>query len=110
MNWIEGRQGGGYHKLKLLESKRFKFDVYLLKFDPLSDIHAHKDECPDGYSHHRLNVVLKKASGKFWTEDKECYWTNRIHKFMPSEVVHGMDRGTRSITGYWLSIGWLRKK
>lgn len=113
MKWVEGRQGGGYYKLTLLEcSWPFKFDVHILKFAPGARIKPHMDPSVEGYEHHRLNIVLKSSYGKFWTEDKPDFWTSRIMKFRPDIVSHGLisDMWKQPKTGYWLSIGWLKKK
>lgn len=107
--WIEGRQGSGYFKLKLLESKLFKFDVYLLKYPVGSYIDVHIDPSPEGYEHHRLNVILKKPKkgGTFVLDHVDQ--TGRIHKFRPDIQEHNLHR-IESGTRWVLSIGWLRKK
>jgi hypothetical protein len=109
--WTEGRQGSGYFKLKLFESKRFKFDIYLLKFPFASYINWHTDPSIDGYEHHRLNIVLKKAKGgRFMINDQFHYFESngRFNYFRPDIQEHAVSiiyKGTR----YVLSIGWLRR-
>lgn len=111
--WKKGRQDSGYFKIKLLESKRFKFDMYLLKMPVGSYINPHFDQV-EGYEHNRLNFILKKSKlgGNFYTRKyphNVKYYDNRIIKFRPDIELHGVDcviKGTR----YVLSIGWLRDK
>lgn len=113
MNWIKGRQGGDYFKLKIWVSERFKFDIYILKFPQWSYVHDHKDPVPEGYVHNRLNIILKRArvGGFFYSvkDGKRVRTKKRVKLFQPSEVVHGM---TQVVFGssYWLSIGWLKRK
>lgn len=113
MKWELGRQGGDYFKFKVLESKRFKFDVYILKFPAWSYVHDHKDPCPKGYEHHRINFILKYArvGGLFYTykEGVRKKTRKRYIRFRPDSIIHGM---TQVIFGssYWLSIGWLKKE
>lgn len=115
MNWVEGRQGGGYYKLKLFESKRFKFDVYLLKFTPGCQINGHKDPSVEGHDHHRLNLILKRHDGYFWTivEPASRFIDDRrVVHFRPDTTEHGLysyDARFTDRVGYWLSIGWLKK-
>lgn len=113
MNWVAGRQGGDYWKLKIFESKLFKFDIYLLKFDCNAYISGHTDPTPEGYEHHRVNLVLQKSRGVFWTQGTEnkMWYGARYMRFRPDTTVHGMViGGERNYKdGYWLSIGWLRK-
>lgn len=109
MRWVEGRQGSGYFKLKILESKLFKFDIYLLKFPVDSYINLHTDPALPGYKHHRLNIVLKapKKGGTFVLDGLEQ--KGRIHKFRPDIQMHNLNRIEEGIR-YVLSIGWLKKK
>jgi hypothetical protein len=110
MKWQEGRQGSGYQKLKLFESKWLKCDVYLLKFPTGSAIDYHYDQVK-GYQHSRINVILKKAKkgGKFYIEGLAGYprfIKSRVVWFRPDIDYHGVtpiEEGTR----YVLSIGWL---
>ena len=106
MKWVEGRQGSGYYKLKIWESKLFKFDIYLLKYPTGSYIDKHLDPAPLHFDHHRLNIILKKPEkgGTFALDGVEQ--TGRIYKFRPDKQEHSLSRietGSR----YLLSIGWL---
>jgi len=115
MKWEKGRQNSGYEKIKLLESQRFKFDVYLLRYRKGASIPPHYDPAPFGFAHHRLNIVLKRAKdgGNFFTlshgiHRPHKFMNNRIIFFRPditSHMVSKVKRGAR----YVLSIGWLRK-
>lgn len=107
--WIKGRQNSGYSKLKLLESKLLKFDIYLLKYPKGSYIDVHIDPSPEGYEHHRLNLILKKAEkgGTFVLDNVDQI--GRIHKFRPDiqeHSLHKIESGTRWV----LSFGWLKKE
>ena len=121
MKWVEGRSSNPfspYYKMKLFESKLLKLDSYILKYPKNSYIEFHKDSAPDGYIHHRLNIVIKKAVGgefrlvsdnETFRESTKYYRYGRFNYFKPSEQEHAVDiikDGTR----YVFSIGWLRKK
>ena len=112
LKWVEGRAGTGYFKFKLLESKRFKFDAYLLKYGKGAWIPTHTDPAIAGYRHYRLNICLKRAyGGNFYAWHKEVWhWPfQRIVLFRPDVVPHLVEeviKGTR----YVLSIGWLIKE
>lgn len=115
--WSEGRQGGGYLKLKLLESKLFKFDLYLLKFPSGSVVHDHIDPSQEGYEHHRLNIILKKVNpkkgGVFYTylpNGLKQRWKVRMVKFRPDITKHGMTQIAPDDWSLWLTIGWLKRK
>lgn len=120
MKWENGRQGIGYEKLLLLESKRFKFDVYLLRFSPFTIIRDHTDPAPEGYKHYRWNWMLK-GTGLLYkkereydenyigTETKMTIWSGG-NSFCASDVVHGFVANNRfNCMAYMLSIGWLKK-
>jgi hypothetical protein len=108
MRWEEGRQGSGYYKLKLMESRFFKFDMYLLKFPEGSYIETHTDPAPKDHDHHRLNIVLKRAKkgGRFVKSNNIQY--GRVFKFRPDieeHYVEDIEEGTR----YVFSVGWLKR-
>ena len=112
MKWEEGRQKTGYKKLKLLESKLFKFDCYLLFFPKESFLVTHVDQVK-GYQHHRLNIILwrPKEGGVFYCHhhpNQNNLRTARIIKFRPDEQGHGLKPITKGFR-LVLSIGWLRK-
>ncbi len=117
MGWEPGRQGGGYFKLKLLEcSWPVKFDMYLIKFPRWSDIKTHLDDCPEGYEHHRINVLLRRArvGGRFYILDTDAanakeYMPQRFMKFRPDLIPHGMTQVTFG-SSLWFTVGWLRKQ
>ena len=107
--WEKGRLNTGYKKMKLFESKTFKFDAYILFYPEGSRVPPHTDKVK-GYIHNRLNIILKKPKkgGSFY-----CYHMNpglsskRIVRFI-SDNVHGVlkiEKGYRLV----LSFGWLRK-
>jgi hypothetical protein len=111
--WVEGRKDSGYSKLKLLESKFLKFDMYILKFPTGSYVEPHHDKV-EGHEHHRLNVILnKKFTGGMFCIRREIrnfylfQEHNRIIKFRPDEQLHAVSQ-VLSGTRYVLSIGWLK--
>jgi len=105
--WQQGRQGTGYNKICLAQSRRFKFDCYLLYYPMGSRVGAHTDEVESG-RHYRLNVMLKKAKrgGEFKCPDASFRWW-RIALFRPDIQEHFV---TTIQEGYrvMLSIGWVR--
>lgn len=110
MKWEEGRQQTGYMKKCLINSKRFKFDVYLLKYPEGSYIPPHIDSAIIPFhEHHRLNIVLKNSS---WGGDFRINGVVQhrpFHYFRPDLVEHSVDKvimGTRWV----LSIGWNKIK
>lgn len=111
MKWQQGRQGTGYYKMKLFESKWLKFDMYLLKMPPKSHIPSHLDKV-QGYKHNRLNIILKrpKIGGHFfiWKDTGPRIIWDRIILFRPDLIEHAVSEVSGS-TRYVLSIGWLTK-
>lgn len=95
LKWLPGRQGTGYFKLPLIVSKRFGFDVYLLKYPPASYIQKHTDPVV-GKKHFRLNITVKHADigGGFFVyllpEDPDLFvpLCKRITFFRPDELPH----------------------
>lgn len=110
--WQDGRQGGGYSKLTIWQSKRFKFDVYLLKLPLGSKVQWHTDPAPYGFEHHRINVELRSArrgghtvferSGKFQVAKRAYHFRPDKEQHFVSPVLDG------SIL--MLSIGWLKNR
>lgn len=111
----------------LFRSKILKLDCYLLRYKKDSYAPAHKDAAPDGYIHHRLNIVisLKGVVGGIYREERSFGYGSsvmravhpdfsigkiiRVYKINPSDISHEVTevkKGTR----YVLSIGWLRKR
>lgn len=118
--WERGRQDGGYDKLKLLESKRLRFDLYLLRFPEGSVVPMHRDPSPDGFSHHRVNITLRFAArggltliarqpelGQLETP-KYRYEERRWYRFRPDLYTHMMT-SVREGSVLMLSFGWLTK-
>ena len=105
--WEEGRQRSGYFKMLLAQSKRFKFDCYLLKYVKGSIISLHNDPVDEG-EHHRINIIVKKPKrgGHFWCEEggnndsRFIYFRPDIHDHCVSEITEG--------SRYVLSIGWIK--
>ncbi len=114
LNWIPGRQGTGYFKLKLVECQwPVKFDIYVLKYPLGSQIPYHTDPVP-GYRHFRLNWILKRALGGVFVPMPQMgirsyiFRSRRLVIFRPDLVPHEVTEvvwGTRMV----LSIGWLRR-
>jgi len=115
VSWTEGRQGSGYFKMLLGESRiPLPFDIYLLKFPKGSEIVEHTDPIKEGKRHYRFNIVLKKAKegGIFRIDSaisKRRVFLNtpRLHFFRPDVDKHHVTK-VESGTRYVLSIGWLR--
>lgn len=108
--WTEGRQGNGYKKLCLWSL--INFDIYLLKFPVGSLVPTHKDPVL-GKEHHRLNIWLRRPlGGILWTRASSHgnvkYHPDRMFKFRPDLVWHGMHPVTGRKTAYMLSIGWTK--
>lgn len=106
--WSKGRQGTGYNKICLFQSKLLMCDVYLLYYPQGSEIPWHTDEVKSG-KHYRLNIMLKKATkgGEFLCE-KPIYAKYRTFLFRPDLSEHAVARidvGWRMM----FSVGWVRK-
>lgn len=109
LNWEKGRQEGGYYKAKLFISKKFCFDIFLLKYPKWSYIPNHKDPVKDGFEHHRINVVLKMAKkGGIYKGQYDWKFLNCM-KIRPDKHFH-MVTMIKSGTRYVLSVGWLQKE
>jgi hypothetical protein len=110
MKWEEGRQKTGYMKKCLINSKRFKFDVYLLKYPEGSEIPEHIDSAIIPFhEHHRLNIELKRAEFGGSFRMNGYVKPRRVHYFRPDLVPHSVDK-IRKGTRYVLSIGWNKVK
>ncbi len=108
--WEQGRQKTGYLKKCLINSKRFKFDMYLLKYPEGSEIPEHVDSAIIPFhEHHRINVVLKKPKrgGHFCIDGYRQ--KGRFFKFRPDKEKHSVTKVLRG-TRYVLSIGWCTQK
>lgn len=109
LEWVPGRQGGGYQKMMLVKSERFHFDCYLLWFPEGSHIPVHTDPSPDGFEHHRINIDLKTPpNGGITLVDGPCSQGEGFLYFRPDLYPHWM---TTCIGGSMLifSIGWLKR-
>lgn len=111
MWWVNGRQGGGYSKLTIFESTRFKFDVHLLKLPTGSKVPWHLDPAPPGFEHHRANMELRKARRGGFTIFKrgaKFHIANRVYHFRPDTERHFVSE-VHDGSILMFSIGWLRK-
>lgn len=114
-HWESGRQGGGYRKLTLISSKRFRFDCHIIVLPSGSKVRPHKDPSPEGFEHHRINITLRRPrwGGRTFIAQKG-YNKNLIHearrayKFRPDLQLHSVDE---CVSGslWLLSFGWLKK-
>lgn len=113
--WETGRQNGGYSKLILISSKRFGFDLHLIRLPHASYVPTHTDPGPQGFEHHRINLTLwrPKYGGETFIALKgrgqaQMKITYRWYHFRPDVQPH-------SVTDCYggslilLSFGWLRK-
>ena len=104
--WVDGRRKSGYQKMKIFWSERFRFDLYLLRFNPGSYISSHVDPVVDG-RHYRLNIYLKKAKigGEF--RHGQVIFKNRFMTFFRPDVsfhsVTEVVEGTRYVLSRWIS-------
>lgn len=105
--WTKGRQSANYEKLTLLESKRFKFDLHIIKVPALENIPEHRDLAPEGYKHHRLNAHF--GPGEIWIKlgDGWIKGTRKFYYFRPDIQTHRMLWEYKPT--YILSFGWLTK-
>jgi len=109
--WESGRQNGGYEKLKLFSSERFKCDAYLLRMKAGSEIPIHVDPAVAGYEHHRVNLILRKPKQGGTFVCAGTYFESffgRIIRFRPDiqrHCVTEVDSGVRIV----LSFGWLKR-
>ena len=105
--WKSGRQNPHYKKMFLIGNPfLIPFDVYLLKFEPESEIKPHRDEVDSG-RHFRLNLILKhaKEGGDFHCPSL-IYDSTSIKVFRPDLYEHAVSK-IRAGTRYVLSIGWV---
>lgn len=108
--WQKGRQSSGYSKISLIQAMwPIHFDLYLLKFPEGSQIPEHVDKVDKGFSHYRLNIILKKSlsGGEFMAEKSIINWS-RVKFFRPDIAKHSV---TKVVGGsrYVLSFGFLLK-
>jgi len=85
--WEEGRQGGGYLKLKVFKFKWL--DCFLIKFPDGSSIGKHTDPCDYG-KHYRINITLRKPKngGEFHCEGGPKLRLPRFILFRPDVQEH----------------------
>lgn len=105
LQWKNGRQQTGYHKLLILQAYwlPIPFDLYLLKYPPGSSIPEHTDKVPE-CRHYRVNIVVKKAQagGVFRAKRQILNW--RRLKVFRSDYPHEVSPITKG-TRYVLSLG-----
>lgn len=104
LQWLPGRQGTGYRKLLLFQSKRFYFDAYLIDYSPETYIPTHTDPFP-GRRHFRLNITL---FGEDAFRGTAIFATKRIKLFRPDIAPHSVERVSKR--RMVLSIGWARSE
>lgn len=111
LKWQDGRQGGGYQKLKIFESKLLKCDCYLIRYKVGQGVKVHKDEVPY-HRHWRVNVLLKRAKsgGTFfrWTKDLLKFdQQSRVVVFRPDMDSHGVTpvaEGERLVLSFGVAL------
>ena len=107
--WQQGRQGTGYFKMLLLQSKKFfLFDVWLLKYPVGSSIPTHTDPVSNK-RHFRFNMVVSKlphsTNPKGFEAAHVLFETKRMVLFRPDLVPHSVLEVVER-PRYVLSIGW----
>lgn len=106
MKWQQGRQGTGYEKLLLFQSRRLMCDVWLLRSSPGVAIPEHVDSVP-GYRHYRANVILRPAlvGGRFLADDWIVNWSRlKIFRSDKPHSVSAIDAGTRLVLSFGLCL------
>jgi hypothetical protein len=103
--FVPGRQGTGYEKLKLFSA--LFFDSYVLRFDEGSYIPEHVD-IVDGFNHFRLNVILRNADegGEFRCDNVLSIF-GRVHLFRPDiekHLVTEIHSGRRIVLSFGMAI------
>ena len=105
--WQSGRQNPHYKKMFIFGNPFIvPFDIYLLKFEPGSEIQPHTDQVDSG-RHFRLNLIVRhpKEGGDFHC-DETIYESRSLKIFRPDISEHSVSQilaGTR----YVVSIGWV---
>jgi hypothetical protein len=89
VNWVPGRQGTGYEKLKLAQGKRW--DLYLLRYKPGAYIPKHTDPVP-GKEHWRVNLLLR-GDDTFYGRTK--YRFGRLAVFRPDIWPHRVCKSSK---------------
>lgn len=102
--WEQGRiKNVSYFKCKILESKFFKFDLYLLKIPKGVMIPAHNDVV-ENYNHHRINLRIWGDAEHHVEYREPRGW---LIIFRPDITLHWIPKPKR--TSYFISFGWLTK-
>jgi len=104
--WFSGRQGGGYEKLPLFISQRFKFDLYIIKIPEGTEISKHTDPVTPGYNHHRANFTFFGRPKQMYVAGPIKRWW-RFEYFRPDLYSHGLKGQREDI--WMISLGWLTK-
>jgi hypothetical protein len=91
LKWEQGRQGGGYRKLKLFQFLG-RMDGYVIDYPVGFSLPTHKDPTPHG-RHYRLNIILS-GEGDFYSE-RSIINTKRIKLFRPDINNHGVKTITK---------------
>jgi hypothetical protein len=66
LRWEKGCQQGSYSKILLVPefvSRKFNFDLYILKFPKGCSVPKHRDPVESGYCHYRVNFTFWNKSG-----------------------------------------------
>lgn len=100
MKWEIGRQGTGYRKLRLWQSKKLSSDAWLVDYPPHTHIPTHTDPVP-GRKHFRVNILLW---GQNNFQGKTIFSTKRIKFFRPDISPHSVEEVSRRRLIF--SIGW----
>lgn len=108
-DWVHGRQHTGYQKMKLIESKLLKFDLWLLRYRRGAYIKSHIDPVPGG-RHYRLNIFLKQAlvGGEFRHGD--VIFKNKFMVFFRPDISYHSVMEVKEGTRYVLSLGFVLKE
>lgn len=109
MKWKAGRQGSGYFKLTLFSSQWLKCDCHVIRLPKGARVPPHRDPCPDGWEHHRINLTLRAArQGGITFCERPPHPRTRIYRFRPDLVYHWVT-AVREGSLWLLSVGWLTR-
>lgn len=126
MNWLRWRLGRtsphNYHKMLLLIVPAF-LDCYILRFKQGSSIDWHTDPVSDAFTHHRLNIYIKRAKkgGRIMSkrivldgEKRGAIKLTLKHKlrfdYMRPDITEHAVEKVEEGSAYILSIGWICRK